>query len=108
MAQKHVDPDPQHCSIGALLAVMWIRNGFNVYPDTDPHEAQGGSQTNADPDPLCRHKKMNFDMKNIGYVMSGLEKTRVFLKKPSPVGFFGFFLFFLVFFWVFWGFFWVF
>jgi len=26
---------------------------------------------------------------------AGLEKTRVFLKKPSPVGFFGFF-------WVFW------
>jgi hypothetical protein len=25
----------------------------------------------------------------------GLEKTRVFLKKPSPVGFFGFFWFFL-------------
>jgi hypothetical protein len=25
---------------------------------------------------------------------AGLEKTRVFLKKPSPVGFFGFFLFF--------------
>jgi hypothetical protein len=32
---------------------------------------------------------------------AGLEKTRVFLKKPSPVGFFGFFWFFFVFFWVF-------
>jgi hypothetical protein len=31
----------------------------------------------------------------------GLEKTRVFLKKTSPVGFFGFFWFF----WVFLGFF---
>ncbi len=35
---------------------------------------------------------------------TGLEKTRVFLKKPSPVGFFGFFLVFFGFF----GFFWVF
>jgi hypothetical protein len=26
---------------------------------------------------------------------AGLEKTRVFLKKPSPVGFFGFFWVFL-------------
>jgi hypothetical protein len=38
---------------------------------------------------------------------AGLEKTRVFLKKPSPVGFFGFFgvfwgfLGFFGFFWVF-------
>jgi hypothetical protein len=30
-----------------------------------------------------------------------LEKTRVFLKKPSPVGFFRFFVFFFVFFWFF-------
>jgi hypothetical protein len=37
----------------------------------------------------------------------GLEKTRVFLKKPSPVGFFGFFWFFLGFL-GFFGFFWVF
>jgi hypothetical protein len=38
----------------------------------------------------------------------GLEKTRVFLKKPSPVGFFGFFwvlLGFIGFFWVLLGFF---
>ncbi len=35
---------------------------------------------------------------------TGLEKTRVFLKKPSPVGFFGFFWVFWVF-WVFLGFF---
>ncbi len=39
---------------------------------------------------------------------TGLEKTRVFLKKPSPVGFFGFFWVFLGFlgffgfFWFFW------
>jgi hypothetical protein len=42
--------------------------------------------------------------------LQGLEKTRVFLKKPSPVGFFCFFLVFLGFFGflgVFW-FFWVF
>jgi hypothetical protein len=39
--------------------------------------------------------------------LAGLEKTRVFLKKPSPVGFFGFFGFFLGF-WVFFWFFWVF
>jgi hypothetical protein len=32
--------------------------------------------------------------------LPGLEKTRVFKKKPSPVGFFGFFLVF----WFFWGF----
>jgi hypothetical protein len=38
---------------------------------------------------------------------AGLEKTRVFLKKPSPVGFFGFFWFFLGFL-GFLGFFWVF
>ncbi len=38
---------------------------------------------------------------------SGLEKTRVFLKKPSPVGFFGFFWVFLGFL-GFFGFFWVF
>jgi hypothetical protein len=36
-----------------------------------------------------------------------LEKTRVFLKKPSPVGFCGFFWFFLGFL-GFFGFFWVF
>ena len=36
---------------------------------------------------------------------TGLEKTRVFLKKPSPVGFFGFFLGFWGFFWGFLGFF---
>ena len=40
-------------------------------------------------------------------IKSGLEKTRVFLKKPSPVGFFGFFWVFLVFF-GFFGFFWAF
>ena len=38
---------------------------------------------------------------------AGLEKTRVFLKKPSPVGFFGFFWVFLGFL-GFFGFFWVF
>jgi hypothetical protein len=36
---------------------------------------------------------------------SGLEKTRVFLKKPSPVGFFGFLFGFFWVFWVFLGFF---
>ena len=39
--------------------------------------------------------------------LAGLEKTRVFLKKPSPVGFFGFFWVFLGFL-GFFGFFWVF
>jgi hypothetical protein len=40
-------------------------------------------------------------------MQAGLEKTRVFLKKTSPVGFFGFFWVFLGFL-GFWGFFWVF
>jgi hypothetical protein len=43
---------------------------------------------------------------NCGYI-AGLEKTRVFLKKTSPVGFFGFFWVFLGFL-GFFGFFWVF
>ena len=38
---------------------------------------------------------------NIFVTATGLAKTRVFLKKPSPVGFFGFY-------WVFFGFYWVF
>ncbi len=38
---------------------------LNVNPDPDP-----GSQTNVDPDSgqTCRHKKLDFDMKNILYV----------------------------------------
>ena len=51
----------------------------------------------------------NYWMKHTsgGRVRSGLEKTRVFLKKTSPVGFFGFFGVFVGFL-GFFGFFWVF
>jgi hypothetical protein len=38
------------------------------------------------------------------HLETGLEKTRVILKKPSPLGFFVFVLFFLGFLGFFWGF----
>jgi hypothetical protein len=62
---------------------------------------------------MCRKRGKNIIFRRGGNKyrfrteISGLEKTRVFLKKTSPVGFFGFFwvfLGFIGFFWVLLGF----
>ncbi len=53
-----------------------VSDPYSFFPDPDPEVEAGGQYGSG----------------------SGLEKTRVFFFKPSPVGFFGFFCFF-------WGFF---
>jgi hypothetical protein len=94
------------------VAVLQIRDfipdpGYEFFLSriSDPHErikvfspqTLFFSSRTYDPGCSCRIRDLDHDfllrIRNIDrYVrVTGLEKTRVFLKKPSPVGFFGFF-----------------
>jgi hypothetical protein len=85
--------------IGAVIAVRNFFTPLCLFRQTSPNNLAVASGNGN----RFFTQKLHVQIAN----KPGLEKTRVFLKKPSPVGFFGFFGVFLGFF-GFFGFFWVF